>query len=160
VNYSRRLARLTDFADVAAPLKIKFFGYESSLIEDTAVNVADVEKTTVDCTDHLELCGGSRELVQAIVVAEDRDYSWATVVEYLQRPDNGAATKRISTSLTSSASTSPPARSSSRRSRAGVRSSTQCDPNREATTVSIISESTSTGRDSIRWDPVPGRSER
>jgi predicted transcriptional regulator of viral defense system len=59
------------------------------------VNVADVEKTTVDCTDHLELCGGIRELVQAIVVAEDRDYSWATVVECLQRPDNGAATKRI-----------------------------------------------------------------
>ena len=59
------------------------------------MNVADVEKTTVDCTDHLELCGGSRELVQAIVVAEDRDYSWATVVEYLERLDNGAATKRI-----------------------------------------------------------------
>ena len=59
------------------------------------MNVTDVEKTTVDCTDHLELCGGSRELVQAIVVAEVRDYSWATVVECLQRPDNGAATKRI-----------------------------------------------------------------
>jgi len=57
------------------------------------VNVADVEKTTVDCTDHPELCGGIREFVQAIVVAEDRDYSWATVVECLQRPDNGAATK-------------------------------------------------------------------
>lgn len=59
------------------------------------MNVADVEKTTVDCTDHPELCGGIREFVQAIVVAEDRDYSWATVVECLQRPDNGAATKRI-----------------------------------------------------------------
>ncbi|MDB2265815.1 hypothetical protein PM025_17195 [Halorubrum ezzemoulense] len=59
------------------------------------MNVTDVEKTTVDCTDHLELCGGIREHVQAIVVAEDRDYSWATVVECLQRPDNGAAAKRI-----------------------------------------------------------------
>lgn len=59
------------------------------------MNVADVEKTLVDCTDHLELCGGIRELVQAIVVAEDRDYSWATVSEFLQRLDNGAATKRI-----------------------------------------------------------------
>jgi predicted transcriptional regulator of viral defense system len=59
------------------------------------VNVADVEKTTVACTDQPELCGCIRELVQAIVVAEDRDYSWATVSEFLQRLDNGAATKRI-----------------------------------------------------------------
>ena len=59
------------------------------------MNVADVGKAAVDCTDHPELCGSIREFVQAIVVAEDRDYSWATVVECLQRPDNGAATKRI-----------------------------------------------------------------
>ncbi|WP_218827812.1 hypothetical protein [Halorubrum halodurans] len=50
------------------------------------MNVADVEKTTVDCTDHLELCGGIRELVQAIVVAEDRDYSWATVLSASSDP--------------------------------------------------------------------------
>jgi predicted transcriptional regulator of viral defense system len=59
------------------------------------VNVADVEKTLADCTAHPELCGGIRELVQAIVVAEDRDYSWATVDECLQRLENGAATKRV-----------------------------------------------------------------
>jgi len=59
------------------------------------VNVADVEKTLVDCTDHPEFCGGIRELAQAIVVAEDRECSWVTVSKWLQQLDNGAATKRI-----------------------------------------------------------------
>jgi len=54
-----------------------------------------VEKTLVDCADHPEFGGGIRELAQAMVAADDRDCSWATVVEYLQRLDNGAAIKRI-----------------------------------------------------------------
>jgi predicted transcriptional regulator of viral defense system len=73
----------------------KFSGYEPTSIEGTAVNVADIEKTLVDCSDHPELCGGIRELAQAMVAADDRDCSWTTVGEYLQRLDNGAATKRI-----------------------------------------------------------------
>ncbi|MDS0297022.1 type IV toxin-antitoxin system AbiEi family antitoxin domain-containing protein [Halogeometricum luteum] len=73
----------------------KFFGNEPTSIEGTTVNVADVEKTLVDCADHPEFCGGIRELAQAMVAADDRDCSWATVGEYLQRLDNGAATKRI-----------------------------------------------------------------
>ena len=73
----------------------KFFGYEPTSIEGTVVNVADVEKTLVDCADHPEFGGGIRELAQAMVVADDRDCSWATVDEYLQRLDKGAATKRI-----------------------------------------------------------------
>nr|WP_248898435.1 hypothetical protein [Haloplanus sp. XH21] len=59
------------------------------------MNVADVEKTLVDCADHPEFGGGIRELAQAIVAADARDCSWATVGEYLQGLDNGAATKRI-----------------------------------------------------------------
>ena len=73
----------------------KFFGNEPTSIEGTTVNVADIEKTLVDCADHPEFGGGIRELAQAMVVADDRDCSWATVGEYLQRLDNGAATKRI-----------------------------------------------------------------
>jgi predicted transcriptional regulator of viral defense system len=73
----------------------KFFGYEPTSIEGSAVNVADIRKTLVDCADHPEFGGGIRELAQAMVAADDRDCSWTTVGEYLQRLDNGAATKRI-----------------------------------------------------------------
>lgn len=73
----------------------KFFGYEPTSIEGTAVNVADVEKTLVDCADHPEYAGGIRELALAMSVAATQGCSWATVGEYLQRLDNGAATKRI-----------------------------------------------------------------
>ncbi|MDL0140753.1 type IV toxin-antitoxin system AbiEi family antitoxin [Halobacterium salinarum] len=80
---------------VATVTERKFFGYEPTSIEGTAVNVADLEKTLVDCADHPEYCGGIRELAAAMVAADDQNYSWATVGEYLQRLDNGAATKRI-----------------------------------------------------------------
>ncbi|WP_254547265.1 type IV toxin-antitoxin system AbiEi family antitoxin domain-containing protein [Halomarina pelagica] len=73
----------------------KFFGYEPTSIEGTAVNVADLEKTLVDCADHPEYCGGLHELAKAMIAANERGCSWATVGEYLQRLDNGAATKRI-----------------------------------------------------------------
>ncbi|GAA0727324.1 MULTISPECIES: type IV toxin-antitoxin system AbiEi family antitoxin domain-containing protein [Halorubrum] len=80
---------------VATVTERKFFGYEPTSIEGTAVNIADLEKTLVDCADHPEYCGGIRELAKAMVAADDQDCSWATVGEYLQRLDNGAATKRI-----------------------------------------------------------------
>lgn len=73
----------------------KFFGYEPTSIEGTSVNVADLEKTLVDCADHPEYCGGIRELANAMVAAEKQGCSWVTIGEYLQRLDNGAATKRI-----------------------------------------------------------------
>ena len=80
---------------VATVTERKFFGYEPISIEGTSVNVADLEKTLVDCADHPEYCGGIRELAKAMVAADEQDCSWATVSEYLQRLDNGAATKRI-----------------------------------------------------------------
>ena len=80
---------------VATVTERKFFGYEPTSIEGTAVNITDIEKTLVDCADHPEFCGGIRKLAQAMVAADDRDCLWATVGEYLQRLDNGAATKRI-----------------------------------------------------------------
>ena len=80
---------------VATVTEGKFFGYESVSIEGTAVNVADVEKTIVDCADHPEYCGGIRELATAMVTADEQSCSWSTVATYLQRLDNGAATKRI-----------------------------------------------------------------
>ena len=80
---------------VATVTQRKFFGYEPTSIEGTVVNVADLEKTLVDCADHPEYCGGIRELATAMVAADDQDCSWATVAEYLQRLNNGAATKRI-----------------------------------------------------------------
>ena len=73
----------------------KFFGYEPTTIEGTAVNVADLEKAFVDCADYPEYCGGIRELAKVMVAADYQYCSWARVGEYLQRLDNGAATKWI-----------------------------------------------------------------
>lgn len=73
----------------------KFFGYEPTSIEGTTVQVSDLEKTLVDCADHPEFCGGLRELTTAMRTADERGCDWTTVGEYLERLDNGAATKRI-----------------------------------------------------------------
>ena len=73
----------------------KFFGFEPTSIEGTTVQVSDLEKTLVDCADHPEFCGGLRELTTAMRTADERGCDWFTVSEYLDRLDNGAATKRI-----------------------------------------------------------------
>jgi len=73
----------------------KFFGCEPSSIEGTTVQVSDLERTLVDCADHPEFCGGLRELATAMRTADERGCDWDTVGEYLERLDNGAATKRI-----------------------------------------------------------------
>jgi len=73
----------------------KFFGFGPTSIEGTTVQVSDLEKTLVDCADHPEFCGGIRELATAIRTADERGCDWDTVGEYLERLDNGAATKRI-----------------------------------------------------------------
>lgn len=73
----------------------KFFGYQPAVVDTTQVNVASIEKTLVDCADHPEFCGGIDELVKALKNATDTNCSWETVVEYLRRLGNGAATKRI-----------------------------------------------------------------
>ncbi|TKX43657.1 type IV toxin-antitoxin system AbiEi family antitoxin [Halorubrum sp. ARQ200] len=73
----------------------KFFGCEPTSIEGTTVQVSDLEKTLVDCADHPEFCGGLRELATAMRTADERGCDWITVGEYLERLDNGAATKRV-----------------------------------------------------------------
>ena len=73
----------------------KFFGFKPTSIEGTTVQVSDREKTLVDCADHPEFCGGLRELATAMRTADERGCDWDTVGEYLERLDNGAATKRI-----------------------------------------------------------------
>jgi len=73
----------------------KFFGVEPTSIEGTTIQVSDLEKTLVDCADHPEFCGGLRELATALRTADERGCDWLTVGEYLERLDNGAATKRI-----------------------------------------------------------------
>jgi len=73
----------------------KFFGVEPTSIEGTTVQVSNLEKTLVDCADHPEFCGGLRKLATAMRTADERGCDWDTVGEYLERLDNGAATKRI-----------------------------------------------------------------
>jgi len=80
---------------VATVTERKFFGTEPTSIEGTTVQVSDLEKTLVDCADHPEFCGGIRELANAIRAADEQGCAWETVGEYLERLDNGAATKRI-----------------------------------------------------------------
>jgi predicted transcriptional regulator of viral defense system len=73
----------------------KFFGYQPTAVGSAEVNVASVEKTLVDCADHPEFCGGITELAKAMQNATEMHCSWETVVEYLRRVENGAATKRL-----------------------------------------------------------------
>ncbi|WP_225336635.1 type IV toxin-antitoxin system AbiEi family antitoxin domain-containing protein [Halomicrobium urmianum] len=73
----------------------KFFGCEPTSVEGTTVQVSDLEKTLVDCADHPEFCGGLRELATAMRTADEQGCTWDIVGEYLERLDNGAATKRI-----------------------------------------------------------------
>ncbi|ELZ49058.1 hypothetical protein C463_00420 [Halorubrum californiense DSM 19288] len=73
----------------------KFLGYEPTSIEGTTVQVSDLEKTLADCADHPEFCGGLRKLATAMRTADERGCDWEAVGEYLERLDNGAATKRI-----------------------------------------------------------------
>ena len=73
----------------------KFFGFKPTSVEGTTVQISDREKTLVECADHPEFCGGIRELAIAMRTAAEQDCSWETVGEYLERLDNGAATKRI-----------------------------------------------------------------
>ena len=61
----------------------------------STVQVSDLEKTLVDCADHPECCGGLRELATAMRTADEQGCDWLTVGEYLERLDNGAATKRL-----------------------------------------------------------------
>jgi len=73
----------------------KFFGFEPVSIDGTTVHISDIEKTLVDCADHPEFCGGLRELATAMRNADEQGCDWDIVGEYLERLDNGAATKRV-----------------------------------------------------------------
>ena len=73
----------------------KFFGYQSTAVGSTQVDISSIEKTLVDCADHPEFCGGIDELAKAMQSAAETQCSWERVVEYLRRVGNGAATKRI-----------------------------------------------------------------
>ena len=73
----------------------KFFGKTPTSVEGTTVHVSHLEKTLVDCADHPACCGGIRELASAMRAADEGGCFWESVGEYLERLDNGAATKRI-----------------------------------------------------------------
>ena len=74
----------------------KFFGYNAELVNKTQeVQIADIQKTLVDCADHPEYCGGIIELAKAVSNADREEVDWSIVSVYLLEVGNGAAIKRI-----------------------------------------------------------------
>ena len=74
----------------------KFFGYRGEWIEGRQIQVADREKTIVDCLDHLEYCGGIVEAAKGLWygVTEKR-LDLDRLTEYATRVGNRAVFKRL-----------------------------------------------------------------
>lgn len=73
----------------------KFFGYEQRQLErGKAVNVADLERTFVDCADRLELCGGLEEVVRGFARRHD-DLNPERLLRYMLQLDQPVTTKRL-----------------------------------------------------------------
>ncbi|WP_303703935.1 type IV toxin-antitoxin system AbiEi family antitoxin [Haloquadratum walsbyi] len=80
---------------VTAVAERKFFDFEPTSTEGMTVQVSELGKTLVDCTDHREFCSGPRELATAMRTVDEQGCNREIVSECLDRLDNGAATERI-----------------------------------------------------------------
>jgi predicted transcriptional regulator of viral defense system len=61
----------------------RFFGWESVTLHGEKVNMADLEKTILDCLSRPDLCGGIEEVVGAIQRAS-RKLDWKRLTDYLE----------------------------------------------------------------------------
>jgi len=72
----------------------KFFGFQQTTYHDVPLNVSDPEKTTLDCLERFDLCGGVAEVARSIsglIDEVERD----KLLEYLRRMDNQALAQRL-----------------------------------------------------------------
>lgn len=73
----------------------KFFGYEEMQIEEgPPVNVADLERTFLDCMDRPELCGGMDEVFRGFARRHD-DLKHDRLIRYVVELGKPALTKRL-----------------------------------------------------------------
>ena len=72
----------------------KFFGGHGYRAGESHVEVADREKTIVDCLDRPDLSGGLEQVGKAML-AGDGDFDWDRTTMYLRRFGSGAVVKRL-----------------------------------------------------------------
>lgn len=73
----------------------RFFGFEQRSVEGTSrVNVADLERTFIDCVDRFDLCGGVAE-VAAGFGRSGRSLNQDRLVQYLERLSEPSLVKRL-----------------------------------------------------------------
>jgi predicted transcriptional regulator of viral defense system len=73
----------------------RFFGFEDVTVEPgRQVNVADLERTFIDCVDRLDLCGGLEEVFRGFGRRHD-DLNPDRLIRYLARLKEPTLTKRL-----------------------------------------------------------------
>lgn len=72
----------------------RFFGAETRKIEGDQVEVADLERTFVDCIDRMELCGGLEEVVRGFD-RRHRDLDRQRLLRYTLQFDSPVVAKRL-----------------------------------------------------------------
>lgn len=72
----------------------KFFGFKEILISNHMVNIAEMEKSIIDCLDMPRNCGGVSEVVKALDAARD-EINFVKLQEYAKRMGNSAILSRL-----------------------------------------------------------------
>jgi predicted transcriptional regulator of viral defense system len=72
----------------------RFFGAETRRLEGNPVEVADLERTFLDCVDRMELCGGLEEVVRGFD-RRHRDLDRDKLLRYTLQLDGPVAAKRL-----------------------------------------------------------------
>lgn len=72
----------------------KFFGLKEYAIESRSIKISDLEKTIVDCLDHLEYAGGITEIVKGLKIKKG-EIELERLVDYAVKINNGAVVKRL-----------------------------------------------------------------
>lgn len=72
----------------------RFFGAETRRLEGNPVEVADLERTFLDCVDRMELCGGLEEVLRGYD-RRHRDLDREKLLRYTLQFDSPVAAKRL-----------------------------------------------------------------
>jgi len=72
----------------------RFFGFEERWVDNQKVNVADSEKTIIDCLDQPRYCGEIVEVVKGLWNGR-KEIDFKKLLDYALRMNNGAIIKRL-----------------------------------------------------------------